>query len=68
LKAKIKLNILLKRLDTILELPKGTSKKEVKKFLNIKETSKLDFEETIYVLRFVDNILLELGYDEAENL
>ena len=58
----------MKRLDTILELPKGTSKKEVKKFLNIKETSKLDFEQTIYVLRFVDNILLELGYDEAENL
>lgn len=68
MKAKIKLNILFKRLDIILELPKGTSKKEVKKFLNIEQTRNLDFEETIYVLRFVDNILLELGYDEAKDL
>jgi hypothetical protein len=68
LKAKIKLNILFKRLDIILELPKGTSKSEVKKFLNIEQTRNLDFEETIYVLRFVDNILLELGYDEAEEM
>lgn len=55
-------------MDIILELPKGTSKKEVKKFLNIEQTRNLDFEETIYVLRFVDNILLELGYDEAKDL
>lgn len=66
MKAKIKLNILFKRLDKLLDFPNGTSKQEVKKFLRIEKTSTLDFEETIYVLRFVDNILLELGYDEEK--
>lgn len=68
MKAKIKLNILFKRLDEVLDFPSGTSKEQVKKYLKIEKTSTLDFEETIYLLRFVDNMLLELGYDEEKEM
>ena len=65
---QIKLNIILKRLDEVLNFPYGSSKNEVKKFFKIEKTSLLDFEETVYLIRFVDNILLEFGYDEEKEM
>jgi len=61
-----KLHALFKRLDELLELPNGTSKEEVKKFLKIEKTSKLNHEDLSYLVRFVDNILLEFGIDADE--
>lgn len=61
-----KIHVLLSKLDELFELPKGTSKIEVKKHLKIKSIGKLEHENLSYLLRFLDNILLENGIDIEE--
>ena len=58
-----KIHVLLNKLDELFELPKGTSKIEVKKHLNIESIKDLNHEEKSYLLRFIDNILLEHNID-----
>ena len=65
---QIKLNIILKRLDEVLNFPYGTSKKEVKTYFKIDKTSLLNFEDTVNLIRFVDNILLDFGYDQEKEM
>lgn len=61
-----KIHILFKRLDELLSLPYGTSKVAVKERLEIESIAKLNHEEKSYLLRYLDNILLEFGYDIEE--
>ena len=58
-----KIHVLLNKLDELYELPKGTSKTEVKKHLKIESIKNLNYEEKSYLLRFIDNILLEHNID-----
>lgn len=58
-----KIHVLLNKLDELFELPKGTSKIEVKKHLKIESFGKLEHEDLSYLLRYLDNILLENGID-----
>lgn len=58
-----KIHVLLNKLDELFELPKGTSKIEVKKHLKIESIKVLNHEEKSYLLRFIDNILLEHNID-----
>ena len=62
-----KIHVLLNKLDELFELPKGTSKIEVKKHLKIESIKDLNHEEKSYLLRFIDNILLEHNIDIDEN-
>ena len=62
-----KIHILFTKLDELFELPKGTSKIEVKKHLKIESIKDLNHEEKSYLLRFIDNILLEHNIDCDEN-
>lgn len=61
-----KIHILLKQLDELLELPYGTSKIAVKEHLKIESIGKLNHEELSYLLRYIDNILLENNVDIEE--
>jgi hypothetical protein len=61
-----KIHILFNRLDELFELPKGTSKIEVKKHLKIESIKDLNHEDLSYLLRFIDNILLEHNIDIDE--
>lgn len=61
-----KIHILLKQLDELLELPYGTSKIAVKEHLKIESIGKLNHEELSYLLRYLDNIILENGIDIEE--
>ena len=61
-----KIHLLFGRLDEIFELPKGTSKQEVKKHLKIESIKDLEHEDLSYLLRFIDNILLEHNIDIDE--
>ena len=61
-----KIHIFLKQLDDLLELPYGTCKVAVKEHLKIESISKLNHEELSYLLRYIDNILLENGVDIEE--
>lgn len=58
-----KIHLLFNKLDELFELPKGTSKIEVKKHLKIKSIGKLEHENLSYLLRYLDNILLENNID-----
>lgn len=58
-----KIHLLFTKLDELFELPKGTSKIEVKKHLKIESIKDLNHEEKSYLLRFIDNILLEHNID-----
>lgn len=58
-----KIHLLLKQLDDLLQLPYGTCKIAVKEHLKIESISKLNHEELSYLLRYIDNILLENGID-----
>lgn len=58
-----KIHILLNKLDELFKLPKGTSKIEVKKHLKIESIGKLEHEDLSYLLRYLDNILLENNID-----
>ena len=58
-----KIHILLIKLDELFKLPKGTSKIEVKKHLKIESIGKLEHEDLSYLLRYLDNILLENNID-----
>lgn len=58
-----KIHLLFNKLDELFELPKGTSKIEVKKHLKIESIKDLKHEEKSYLLRFIDNILLEHNID-----
>lgn len=58
-----KIHVLLTKLDELFELPKGTSKIEVKKHLKIESIGKLEHEDLSYLLRYLDNILLENNID-----
>lgn len=58
-----KIHLLFNKLDELFELPKGTSKIEVKKHLKIESIKHLNHEEKSYLLRFIDNILLEHNID-----
>ena len=58
-----KIHVLLSKLDELFELPKGTSKIEVKKHLNIESIGALEHEDLSYLLRYLDNILLEHNID-----
>ena len=62
-----KIHILFNRLDELFELPKGTSKIEVKKHLKIESIKDLNHEDLSYLLRFIDNIFLENNIDIDEN-
>ena len=62
-----KIHVLLSKLDELFELPKGTSKIEVKKHLKIESIGKLEHEDLSYLLRFIDNILLEHNIDIDEH-
>ena len=62
-----KIHLLFNRLDKLFELPKGTSKIEVKKHLKIESIKDLNHEEKSYLLRFIDNILLEHNIDIDEH-
>ena len=62
-----KIHLLFNRLDKLFELPKGTSKIEVKKHLEIESIKDLEHEDLSYLLRYVDNILLEHNIDIDEN-
>ena len=62
-----KIHVLFGRLDELFELPKGTSKIEVKKHLKIESIKDLNHEDLSYLLRFIDNILLEHNIDIDEN-
>lgn len=61
-----KIHVLLSKLDELFELPKGTSKIEVKKHLNIESIGKLEHEDLSYLLRYIDNIFLlnDIDIDE----
>ena len=61
-----KIHLLFNRLDELFELPKGTSKIEVKKHLEIESIKDLNHEDLSYLLRFIDNILLEHNIDIDE--
>jgi hypothetical protein len=61
-----KIHLLFNRLDELFELPKGTSKQEVKKHLKIESIKDLEHEDLSYLLRFIDNILLEHNIDIDE--
>jgi hypothetical protein len=61
-----KIHLLFNRLDELFELPKGTSKIEVKKHLKIESIKDLEHEDLSYLLRFIDNILLEHNIDIDE--
>ena len=62
-----KIHLLFNRLDELFELPKGTSKIEVKKHLKIESIKDLNHEDLSYLLRFIDNILLEHNIDIDEH-
>ena len=62
-----KIHLLFNRLDELFELPKGTSKQEVKKHLKIESIKDLNHEDLSYLLRFIDNIFLENNIDIDEN-
>jgi len=62
-----KIHVLFNRLDELFELPKGTSKQEVKKHLEIESIKDLNHEDLSYLLRFIDNIFLEHNIDIDEN-
>lgn len=62
-----KIHLLFNKLDELFELPKGTSKIEVKKHLKIESIKDLNHEEKSYLLRFIDNILLEHNIDCDEH-
>jgi hypothetical protein len=62
-----KLHLLFRRLDELFELPKGTSKQEVKKHLKIESIKDLNHEDLSYLLRFLDNIFLEHNIDIDEH-
>jgi hypothetical protein len=62
-----KIHVLFNRLDELFELPKGTSKIEVKKHLKIESIKDLNHEDLSYLLRFIDNILLENNIDIDEH-
>ena len=62
-----KIHLLFNRLDELFELPKGTSKIEVKKHLKIESIKDLEHEDLSYLLRYLDNILLEHNIDIDEN-
>ncbi len=61
-----KIHILFRRIDELLELPYGTSKVAIKERLQIESISKLEHEDLSYLLRYVDNILLEHNIDIDE--
>ena len=61
-----KIHALFGRLDELFELPKGTSKIEVKKHLKIESIKDLNHEDLSYLLRFIDNIFLEHNIDIDE--
>lgn len=61
-----KTHVLLKQLDDLLELPYGTCKIAVKEHLKIESIGKLNHEELSYLLRYLDNIILENGVDIEE--
>jgi len=61
-----KIHLLFNRLDELFELPKGTSKIEVKKHLKIESIKDLNHEDLSYLLRYLDNILLENNIDIDE--
>ena len=61
-----KIHLLFGRLDELFELPKGTSKIEVKKHLKIESIKDLNHEDLSYLLRFLDNIFLEHNIDIDE--
>ena len=61
-----KIHVLFGRLDELFELPKGTSKKEVKKHLEIESIKDLNHEDLSYLLRFIDKIFLEHNIDIDE--
>jgi hypothetical protein len=62
-----KIHLLFNRLDELFELPKGTSKIEVKKHLKIESIKDLNHEDLSYLLRYLDNILLEHNIDIDEH-
>jgi hypothetical protein len=62
-----KIHVLFNRLDKLFELPKGTSKIEVKKHLKIESLKDLNHEDLSYLLRYLDNIFLLNGIDIDEN-
>ena len=62
-----KIHLLFNRLDELFELPKGTSKIEVKKHLEIESIKDLNHEDLSYLLRFIDNIFLENNIDIDEH-
>lgn len=62
-----KIHVLLTKLDELFELPKGTSKIEVKKHLKIESIGALEHEDLSYLLRYLDNILLEHNIDCDEH-
>ena len=61
-----KIHLLFTKLDELFELPKGTSKIEVKKHLNIESIGKLEHEDLSYLLRYLDNnfLLNDIDIDE----
>ena len=62
-----KIHLLFGRLDKLFELPKGTSKIEVKKHLKIESIKDLNHEDLSYLLLYLDNIFLLNGIDIDEN-
>ena len=62
-----KIHILLRLIDDFYSLPRGTTKIEVKKRLEIESIGKLEHEDLSYLLRYLDNILLENNIDCDEN-
>ena len=62
-----KIHILLRLIDELYSLPKGTTKIEVKKRLQIESIGKLEHEDLSYLLRYLDNILLENNIDCDEH-
>ena len=61
-----KIHVLFRRIDELLELPYGTSKVAIKERLQIESISKLEHEDLSYLLRYLDNILLENNIDIDE--
>jgi hypothetical protein len=61
-----KIHVLFRRIDELLEIPYGTSKIAIKEHLEIESISKLNHEDLSYLLRYVDNILLENNIDIDE--
>jgi hypothetical protein len=62
-----KIHLIFRRIDELLELPYGTSKVAIKERLEIESIGKLEHEDLSYLLRYVDNILLENGIDIDEH-